>query len=412
MLSTRPSAGLYADGVFAPLAGIRVLDFTTSLAGPYCTMLLGALGADIVKVEHPARGDDTRSWAPPYWGEESPVYLHANASKRSFAVDVKHPDGLEALLRLAERSDVFVQNMRPGLAERVGLGFEAVRARSPRIVYCDMGAFGRVGPLGDQPGYDPLMQAAGGIMSLTGEPGRPPVRLGISAVDQGTGMWALIGILAALRARDAGAGAQRVETSLYETAVNWVGYQLAGYLGSGTVPRPLGTALGMIAPYQAFEAADGWLMIAAGNDRQFGALCEVIAAPELASDERFLTNPARCAHREELAAAIQERLRAEPSAVWLERLVAAGVPAAPVQDLAQVAAHEQTAALELLQPLAHPALPDLRLVRPPLAVGGERVLHRHAAPALGEHTVEVLRELGYRDEEIGALRAVGAVGGP
>jgi formyl-CoA transferase/CoA:oxalate CoA-transferase len=255
------------------------------------------------------------------------------------------------------------------------------------------------------------MQAAGGIMSLTGEPGRPPVRLGISAIDQGTGMWAAIGILAALRDRDADGEAKLVETSLYETAVNWVAYQLAGYLGSGTVPRPAGTALGMIAPYQAFEASDGWVMLAAANDRLFASLCEALDLRELASDERFRTNPDRCARREELAALIQERFSARSTAEWLEILFDAGVPAAPVQDLAAVAAHEQTAALELLQPLEHPTIPDLRLVRLPLEVDHERALHRSAAPALGQHTAEILGELGYDEDEIRRLRERGAVGG-
>lgn len=396
--------------MLSSLAGIRVLDFTTSLAGPYCTMILGALGADVVKVEHPARGDDTRAWAPPYWGEQSPVFMHANASKRSVGVDIKQPGGLDVLLRLAECSDVFVQNMRPGLAERVGLGFDALRERNASIVYCSMGAFGKAGPLKDDPGYDPLMQAAGGLMSMTGEQGRQPVRLGISSVDQGTGMWAVIGILAALRDRDGGAGAQLVETSLYETAVNWVAYQLAGYLGSGKVPGRLGTAIGMIAPYQAFESADGWVMIAAGNDRQFAALCDVIEVPGLVDDERFRTNPDRCAHREELAGLIQERFRSEPSGTWLVRLSAAGVPAAPVLDLAQVAAHEQTAALGLLQPLPHPTVHDLRLVRPPLTINDEPAQHHSPPPLLGQHTDELLGELGYAAGDIAALRRSGAVG--
>jgi crotonobetainyl-CoA:carnitine CoA-transferase CaiB-like acyl-CoA transferase len=397
--------------VFTPLAGVRVLDITASLAGPYATLILGALGADVVKVEHPERGDDTRAWGPPFWDGESAVFLAANANKRSLAVDLKAPAGLEAVLRLAERSDVLVQNLRPGLAERLGLGFDAVRARSPRIVYCSIGAFGKVGPLREHPGYDPLMQAAGGIMSVTGEPDGDPVRAGVSVVDQGTGMWAVIAILAALRARDQGAGAQLLDLSLYETAVNWLPYQMAGYLATGRVPRAMGTALGIISPYQAFAAADGWIMLAAGNDHQFAALCRTLGLSELVDDPRFRTNPDRVEHREALAERIAERVATEPAAVWLERLAQAGVPVAPVQDLAQVAAHPQTDALGLLQPLPHPAVPDQRLVALPISVDDERVRHRTPAPGLGEHTVSLLREAGYTDEEIEALRTAGTVRG-
>jgi len=397
--------------MFSPLAGIRVLDFTTSIAGPYCTLILAALGADVVKIEHPERGDDTRSWGPPFWQGESATYLAVNASKRSLALDVKTPEGLQVALRLAERSDVFVQNMRPGLAERLGLGFGALAEGNPRIVYCSIGAFGKAGPLREQPGYDPLMQAAGGIMSVTGEPGRPPVRAGISVVDQGTGMWSVIAILAALRARDQGTGAQLVDASLYETAVNWLPYQIAGYLGSGKIPQPMGSAIGIVSPYQAFQARDRWVMLAAGNDRQFAALCEVLGQPELAGDPRFRTNPDRVENRETLAELIAERIATADAAGWLERLAAAGVPAAPVQDLAEVVAHEQTEALGLLQPLPDAAISDLRLVTLPLAVNDDRAAHRSPAPALGEHSAEILAELGCSEDEIRRLREANVVRG-
>jgi crotonobetainyl-CoA:carnitine CoA-transferase CaiB-like acyl-CoA transferase len=402
--------GARAGGAqFEPLAGVRVLDVTTSLAGPYCTLILSSLGADIVKVEHPVRGDDTRAWGPPFWNGESAIFLAANAGKRSLAVDLKRPEGLEAVLRVAERSDVLLQNLRPGLADRLGIGFDAVSERSPRIVYCSIGAFGKRGPLRDQPGYDPLMQAAGGIMSVTGEVGRMPVRAGVSVIDQGTGMWSAIAILAALRARDQGAAAQLVDLSLYETAVNWLPYQVAGYLGSGRVPQRMGTALGIISPYQTFEASDGWVMIAAGNDRQFEALSKLLGRPELADDERFRMNPDRVHNRDALSAIIQERFRGDAAAVWLERLTAAGVPAAPVLDVAQVVEHPQTEALALLQALPHPAVPDERLVGLPISVGDERLRHRSPAPSLGQHTADVLREAGYTDEDVERLAATGVV---
>ena len=395
---------------FAPLRGLYVLDLTTSLAGPYCTWILAALGADVVKVERPDGGDDTRTWGPPFWNGESATFLALNAGKRSLALDVKHPDGLAAMRRLARRADVFVQNLRPRLVERLGLGFEDLRRENERLVYCAIGAFGKRGLLKDHPGYDPVMQAAAGIMSMTGEPGRPPARAGASIVDQGTGMWAAVGVLAALRARDAGAGAQLVETSLYESAVNLVPYQLLGTLATGVAPGPLGSAIGIIAPYQAFATSDGWLMVAAGNDRIFRSLCAVMGLPELADDPRFRGNPDRVANRRALVDLLAERFARDETAAWLSRLAAAGVPAAPVHDLSDVLASEQTAALGLLQPLPRDDIPDLRLVAPPVSVGDERLPLRLPPPALGEHSRAVLAEVGYAEKEIDALARDGVVG--
>jgi crotonobetainyl-CoA:carnitine CoA-transferase CaiB-like acyl-CoA transferase len=400
----------------APLQGVRVLDLTSSIAGPWGTQILGALGADVIKVEHPSRGDDTRRWGPPFWNGESGAFLANNSNKRSIGVDLGSEAGRETVLRLLEGADVFVQSMRPGRAARLGLDFERARERNPEIVYCSIGAFGSAGPLKDRPGYDPLMQAAGGIVSVTGEEGRPPVRSGASLVDQGTGMWAVIGILAALRVRDREGGAQLVDTSLYETALNWVPRQLVDYLGSGEVPRRLGSALDILAPYQAFEAADGWIVVAAGNDRLFAALCEAIGQPGLATDPRFASNAERVANREELVALLAEPLRAAPAEHWLALLGEAGVPVAPVQDVAAVAASEQTEALGLLQPLPHPEIPELRVVAPPLSLNGLRIQHVAPAPRLGQHSRELLGEAGLEEGEIDALireevvTAPGAVG--
>lgn len=393
------------------LAGVRVVDLTTSIAGPYCTLILAALGADVVKIERPGSGDDTRAWGPPFWEGESAAYLAVNAGKRSLAVDLSDEAGREVVARLVEGADVFVQNLRPDRAERLGLGFEALRARNPRLVYCSIGAFGNVGPKRHQPGYDPLMQAAAGIMSITGEPGGLPVRAGVSVVDQGAGMWAVIAVLAALRERDASGEAQLVETSLYEVALNWLPYQLVGHLATGAVPKPMGSGLAMIAPYEAFATADGLVMVAAANDRLFARLCDVLGCPELVGDPRFATNPDRCAHRAELATVLAERFATDTAALWLERLDRAGVPAAPVQDLAQVVADEQTQALGILQPVPHPRIDDLRLVALPVSLGGDRAGHRSAPPDLGEHSLAVLREAGYGEEELEALVASGVIGG-
>jgi crotonobetainyl-CoA:carnitine CoA-transferase CaiB-like acyl-CoA transferase len=382
---------------FVPLAGVRVVDVTSSLAGPYCTEILGALGADVIKVEHPERGDEARAWGPPFWDESSVMFYAANLNKRSLALDLKR--GRDVLLRLVESADVFLQSLRPGTAKRLGFGPEELRERNPRLVYCDIGAFGRFGPLRERPGYDPLLQAFGGIVSVTGEPDRPGVRVGASIVDQTTGMWAAVGILAALHA----GGGRTVDVSLFETSVALLPYHVTSYLGGGEVPGRHGTAFPLIAPYQVFRVRDGELMIAAGNDRLFERLCDVLELRELAADPRFATNRDRLRRRDELAALIQERLAREPLASVLERLEDAGVPAAPVNDVGQVAEHEQTAALGLIQSLPRPT------VAFPLSFEGERLVHRRPPPRLGEHTRDVLEEVGYDEAEIDELAASGVV---
>jgi len=392
-----------------PLRETRVLDLTSSLAGPYCTQTLASLGADVVKVEHPQRGDETRQWGPPFWDGEGAIFLAANAGKRSLALDFHADEGMQALLRLADRADVVVQSLRPGHAERIGLGPDDLRARNPRLVYCSIGAFGRVGPRSEQAGYDPLMQAAGGIISVTGERGRPGVRVGVSMIDQSTGIWAALGIVAALWERERTGKGRTVDVSLYETVIGLIGYHLVGYLGSGEVPGRHGTAFPLIAPYEVFAARDGEVMIAAANDRLFVGLCDVIGAPELVGDPRFATNPDRVANRDELISLLAARFATEAAETWLERLDAAGVPAAPVHDVADVAADEQTRALQVLQPLEHPTVRELTTVALPLSADGERVRHPSAPPLLGEHTDDVLAELGYSAEEIEALAAAGVV---
>ena len=385
---------------FEPLRGVRVVDLTSSLAGPTCTQILAALGADVVKVEHPQRGDEARAWGPQFFEGGSAMFFAANTSKRSLALDVKTPAGMEALLRLVDRADVFVQSMRPGAADRLGLGSGPLRARNERLVYCSVGAFGHEGPLAAQPGYDPLMQAFTGLVSITGEPDRPGARVGTSLIDLGTGVWAALGILAALHERAQTGRGREVDVALFETGLSLVGYQLTDALRTGVAPGRFGTAFPLIAPYEVFATADGELMIAAANDGLFARLCTAIGRPELVEDPRFRTNPDRLAYRDELLPLIRERLARRTSAEWISALE--GVPVAPVQDIAQAAAHEQTRASGMLQELG-----GSETVALPLKIDRRRISHSTAAPTLGAQSAEILAELGYSDDLIESLAAAG-----
>lgn len=388
-----------------PLAGIVVADLTLNVAGPFCTQILGDMGADVVKLERPGKGDDARAWAPPYWGEESATFLSLNRNKRSLAVDLKSEDGCAIARRLIERTDVFVQSLAAGAAEALGLGWTDVHALNPRIIYCSVTAFGARGPLMSLPGYDALMQAYGGLMSVNGHPGQPPARIGASIVDMGTGMWAALGILGALRERERTGLGSQVTTSLYDTALMWSSYHLMNYFASGEVPQPQGSGTQMIVPYEAFPTADGSVMLAAANDGLFAKTCEALGMPHAARDPRFVDNPARVRNRKALYDLIAGVTQKDKTSHWVERLRAAGVPCAPILSMDQVALEPQTEASGMFIRAPHPRIPDYRSVGLPIQWDGRRHDVARVPPLLGEHTSEVLGMLGYSAPEIERLAA-------
>jgi crotonobetainyl-CoA:carnitine CoA-transferase CaiB-like acyl-CoA transferase len=370
----------------APLRGIVVVELGHSVAAPALGQILGDLGADVVKVEK-AGGDDARKWGPPFLDGQAATFQSMNRNKRSVVCELRDAGQRGRLVDFIVReADVVLQNLRPGQVDALGLGAEALLALKPELVYCNVGAFGRKGPLSDRPGYDPLMQAFGGIMSVVGEQGRPPVRVGPSIVDQGTAMWGAIGILAALyRRKETGKGGA-VDVSLFETAAAWMGIHAAQYLGSGEVPVRHGSGQGGIAPYKAYRTKDGDLVVAAGNDGLFRRLSEVLGFNWF-EEPRFKTNPERVKHEKILYPMIEQEMLKRGNAEWIALLDAAGVPCAPVQNVKQMLEHPQMQALGLLQAVPGSSKPLIGL---PISFDGERPLPRGASPALGANTKEIL----------------------
>ena len=392
-----------------PLEGIVVADLTQNVAGPFCTQILGDMGAEVVKVERPGRGDDARAWTPPQWGGESTSFMAVNRNKRSLALDLERDGGVEILRRLVARADVFVQSLRAGAVEGLGLDFAGATTLNPRLVYCSITAFGREGPLRDRPGYDSLMQAYSGLMSVNGHPGHEPARVGTSIVDMGTGMWAALGIVAALRERDRTGRAVEVTTALFETALMWASTQIMGYLATGEVPRAQGSGTSMIVPYQAFPTSDGYALIAAASDSLFSKLAAALGAPELASNPRFADNPSRVRHRAALVEALSELTRTRRSADLIDALQAAGVPAAPILSVEAAVAEPQTKASGMLVSAPHPRIPDYASLGLPIRWDGERPQVRRVPPQLGEHSADVLTWLGYTLDDVSGFRRQGVI---
>jgi crotonobetainyl-CoA:carnitine CoA-transferase CaiB-like acyl-CoA transferase len=371
-----------------PLAGIHVLDFSRVLAGPLCTAILGDLGADVIKVERPGAGDDTRAWGPPFVGDDAAYFLALNRNKRSIVLDLQRDDDRAIAHRLALRSDVLVENFRPGLMDTFGLSYPSLRDEHPALVYCSITAFSGET---SRPGYDAIMQALSGLMSITGPSTSQPTKVGVALIDVMTGLYAAVGILAALRTRDATGHGGLVMLSLFDTAVAGMVNQAANYLLGGIVPTAMGNDHPNIVPYGSFTAADRPFILAVGNDRLFTRACEAIDRPDLAADPRFTTNQNRVLRRDELVAELEATLRTKPADYWLERLEARGVPCAPIRRMDDVFASPEGAAL--VETLDDPVRGALRLVASPLHLSSMAAHPQRPPPRLGEHTAEILREL-------------------
>jgi crotonobetainyl-CoA:carnitine CoA-transferase CaiB-like acyl-CoA transferase len=370
-----------------PLEGVRVLDLSRVLAGPYATMVLADLGADVVKVEHPERGDDTRHWGPPFAGGESAYFLSVNRNKRSIGVDLKDPEGLERVRRLAAGADVLIENMRRGALERFGLGYEALKETNPDLIYCSVTGFGP-GKDRERPGYDFLIQARAGIMGITGSPDGEPTKVGVAIADIVCGLYAATAILAALRRREATGEGARIEVPLFESALSWLANRGQEYLVSGEDKGRMGNAHPTIVPYQTFSASDRPVAVAVGNDAQFRRLCAAIGRPELADDERYATNPDRVANREELVEVLQGEFSKRAADEWVEEIREAGVPVGPVNSLADLFSDEHVLSSGILQTVEHPAAGVLEMLASPVLVDGERPPIRRPPPTLGQHTQE------------------------
>jgi crotonobetainyl-CoA:carnitine CoA-transferase CaiB-like acyl-CoA transferase len=355
--------------VTAPLSDIRVCDLTQNLAGPYCSQILADLGATVIKIEPPG-GDMARAWGPPFWGSGSALFLSVNRGKRSIVLDLKEEAGMEVLRRIARDSHVFLQSSRPGVAERLGFDYGAIRKVRPDVVYASVSAYGTRGPLKNAPGYDPLIQAFTGLMSTTGHPGMPPTRVGGAVVDNGTGMWAAIGVLAALRKREQTGEGSEVETALLDTSLAWISYHLTGYMATGVVPGPMGSGVPAIAPYEAFPTSDGHVMVSAGNDALFARLCTALGCEELVGDPRFLTNPLRSANHDELIPLIAAKTSALTTQHFLELGRKHAVPLSAIHDVAQVLADPQVQASEMFVSAPNPEVADYKDLSMPVRMEG------------------------------------------
>jgi crotonobetainyl-CoA:carnitine CoA-transferase CaiB-like acyl-CoA transferase len=392
-----------------PLKGIKVIELAQIMAGPTCGMLLADMGAEVIKVEKLPGGDDTRSYTEPSIRGESAAFMILNRNKRGIAVNLKTPGGLEVVKRLLADADVVTENYRKGTLEKLGLGYEVLQKLNPRLVYCAVSGYGRTGPYADKGGFDLIAQGFAGLMSITGEPGRPPAKSGTSIADINAGIFAALGIVSALFARNQTGRGQMVETSLMEAAIQQTYWQSAIYFATGVNPGPTGSAHILTAPYQAFPTADGWINIGGANQPNWERIVKVIGRPELAADERFRTNGDRMRNLEALTPLVAERLVTRPSAEWIREFEAAGVPVGPVNRIGDMLADPQVAEREMVIEVEHPRAGRVKAVGFPIKFSDTRASTTRPAPLLGQHTDEVLASVGYSAAEIAKLREDGAV---
>ncbi|MHB8567888.1 MAG: CaiB/BaiF CoA transferase family protein [Nitrososphaerales archaeon] len=388
-----------------PLSGVKVLDLSRVMAGPYATMLLADYGADVIKIEEPEKGDETRYWYPPTIEGESAYYLSANRNKRSLTLNMKSKEGLEIFYKLVKDSDVLIQNFRPSVTQRLGIDYDSVSKVNPKIVYCSISGFGQTGPYRDLPGYDLIVFAMGGIMSFTGEDGRPPMRVSVPLADLGAGLWSVTAILAALRYRDLKGTGQHIDVSMHDVQVSFLTHQAMNYFATGKDPKKTGSMHANLAPYQAFKASDAYFVLAVGNDKLWTDFCREIGHEEWSSDPRFKTNPDRMNHKPELISLLDELFAKESAKHWLEAARKAGVPAGPILQISEVVSNPHVLARGMVTEVDNPRTgKKLKQLGTPVKFSKAKTSIRMAPPGLGEHSEEVLKELGYSEKEIERLK--------